>query len=58
MSTDPDQVRSADAYQIGEELHQTVRHCRMMVRKGATLLKLTQTDRTPSNKPSTRRPRP
>ena len=45
VSTDREEVRSADAYQIGKELHHTVRHCRMITRKGGLLLKLTQTER-------------
>jgi len=54
VSTAPEDVRSPDAYQIGEEFHKTVRRCRMMVRNGGFLLQLTQAERSDLIEPASR----
>lgn len=46
MSSDLDDVRSPDAYQIGEEFHQAMRRCRMTVRKCGFLLRMTRAERS------------
>jgi hypothetical protein len=54
VSTAPKDARSPDAYQIGEEFHQTVRRCRMLVRNGGFLLQLTQAELSDLIEPTSR----
>jgi hypothetical protein len=45
MSTNPELANPPEPQAIGEEVEQAVRRCRMLVRKGRQLLRLSQTER-------------
>lgn len=49
VSTTYDDANAPDPDRVEEEMHQAVKRCRMVVRKGRQLLELTQTKREPNS---------